>query len=499
MKKTIALLFGSAAICSSAAIQPAVAFRFDDNHKVEHWEALADVFRKNDVRFSCSIIPMFGEGKDPAWCQEICKLESEGFEIMDHTPQHTTNTVTFSPDDPRLEKLAKEPFVDHITGGKVCLKYTVGASIFSKPFTVKIFDKNKITSTTKLARRMNIEIDGKHYYLTPAGKENVFKLVTIWQENDVNMPDGEKTVRRIIKERVELADGGCEFLIQCSQEAFRKIGLKKMPSVWIQPGGYYPHLGIEKLSTALRKYNYVSASCQQNASIKGFADPEFEDRRFSMLWGNFNLEKFDLQLQKTRIADTLACRKVAIGSSHLTPVRRDGKLKEYMAMYEQLLPWLKANNIKVMTQGEITAHLQNTKVDPNENIMPSLANDIDGNNIPDGYSIKKSCKWNKSEKAIQLKGKGLLLYVKELCGLPRNKVKFSLEAKGDLKGNVIIELIDSLKKDCGKVKLELKNSADWQKYEIEFVIPEKCAALNLLLTSEKADCTVRNLDLRAVK
>ena len=233
--------------------------------------------------------------------------------------------------------------------------------------------------------------------------------------------------------------------------------------------------------------------------MKGYADPEFEDRRFSMRWGNFNLEKFNLQQQKTKIANTLACRKIAIGSSHITPARRDGKLKEYLAMYEQLLPWLKENNIKVMTQGEITAHLQNTKIDLNENIMPSLANDIDGNNVPDGYSIKKTCSWNKADQTIQLKGKGLLLYVKELCGLPRGKVKFSLEAQGDINGNAVIELIDSLKNDCGKVKLELKKSADWQKYEIEFVIPEKCAALNLMVMAEQTNCTVRNLELRAVK
>jgi hypothetical protein len=131
--------------------------------------------------------------------------------------------------------------------------------------------------------------------------------------------------------------------------------------------------------------------------------------------------------------------------------------------------------------------------------MPSMANDIDGDNIPDGYFIRKTCRWNKADKTIQLKGKALLLYVKELCGLPRNKVKFSLEAKGDVKGNIIIELIDSLKKNCSKVKLELKKSSDWQKYEIEFVIPEKCAALNLMIMTEQTDCTVRNFELRAVK
>ena len=79
MKKQLTVIASATAICSSASIQPAVAIRFDDNHTVERWEALACVFRKYDARFSCSIIPMYGEEKDPQWCQKICQLESEGF------------------------------------------------------------------------------------------------------------------------------------------------------------------------------------------------------------------------------------------------------------------------------------------------------------------------------------------------------------------------------------------------------------------------------------
>ena len=506
MKKQLTVIASATAICSSAAIQPAVAIRFDDNHTVERWEALASVFRKYDARFSCSIIPMYGEEKDPQWCQKICQLESEGFEIMDHTPQHTTVTVTLPADDIRLEKLKNAPFVDHIYKNKICIKCYPANSTFSQPFQVKIFDKNKVVATNKtpfkLARRMNFEINGKFYFLNRTKKPDVFELVTLWEEDNVALPDGVVTARRCLKERFELAEGGYDFLIQCSQEGFRKIGLKKMPRVWIQPGGNYPHLGIEKLSAALRKYNYISASRSQNESMKGYLDPEFEDRRFSMRWGNFNLEKLKFEPQKTRIADTLACRKVAIGSSHITPARRDGKLKEYVAMYELLLPWLKANNIKVMTQGELAEHLRDTKIDPKENIMPSLAKDIDENNRPDGYIWRKgSGAWDKKAAAISIKGKGVLLKVKELCGLPKCKVRFSMEIQGKAQGKVTVHLIDSLKKPCGMFEITLnENSKDWQAKEMVFDIPEKCAALNFAITAATpSNCKVRKLDLRAAQ
>ncbi len=506
MKKQLALLAFATAICSSAAIQPAVAIRFDDNHTVERWETLAKVFRKHNVRFSFSIIPMFREQQDPAWCKKICQLQDEGFEVMDHTPQHTTVTVTLPAGDPRLETLKTASFVDHIYKNKVCIKCYPAESKFSAPFAVKIFDKNKITATDKtpfkLARRMNFEIDGKHYYLTSTPQAGVFKLITIWNEDNVVLPDGEKTARRCLKESFDLAEGGYDFLIQCSQDGFRKIGLKKMPRVWIQPGGYYPHLAMDKLANALRKYDYISGSCQQNGSMKGYLDPEFEDRRFSMLWGDFNFEKLKFAPQKTRIADTLACRKVAIGSSHLTPAQRDGKLKEYAAMYEQLLPWLKANNIKVMTQGELAEHLRDTKIAPKENIMPSLAKDIDENNRPDGYIWRKgSGAWDKKAAAISIKGKGVLLKVKELCGLPKCKVRFSMEVQGKAQGKVTVHLIDSLKKPCGMFEITLnENSKDWQAKEMVFDIPEKCAALNFAITAATpSNCKVRNLDLRAAK
>ena len=503
MKKSIVLLLASGAISCSAAIQPAVAFRFDDNQTVRTWETLANAFRKYDARFSASIIPYWSSDiLDAAWCKKICELESEGFEIMDHTPNHSTITVTFPKNDTRAASFKDEPFVHHVSGRKVCLKYSPGTSVFGKPFTIKVFDKNKVTSSTRLARRMNLEIDGKHYFLALTKEKNVFKLISIWDEDHVVLPDGEKSVRRCLKEQFILADGGYDFLIKCSQDGFRQIGLKKMPQVWIQPGGFYPHLDVESLSAALRKYNYLSSSRAQNVSMKGFADPEFEKRRFSMRWGNFNLESLKLQPAKTRIADIIACRKTAICSSHVSPERKFGKLKEYAAMYDQLLPWLKANNIKVMTQSELAIHLRDTKIDPQENVMPSLANDIDGNNRPDGYYLNRTSKWDKAGKAVELKGKNVLLKVTELCGLPRGKVKLEFECKGSFSGKVSVQLIDSLKNPCASaavLNLNGKN-ADWKKYSMQLDIPANCAALNFyVIAADPADCVMRSFDLRAVK
>lgn len=492
------MLLCSGAVCCSAAIQPAVGFRIDDNHTVRIWDTLAGVFKKHNARFSCSIIPFFGSDlKNADWRKKICELESEGFEIMDHTPNHSSNYVTFPEGDPRVAAFKDKPFVHHVTGRKVCLKYTPGTSSFSEPFTVKIFDKNKVSSSSRLARRMNLEIDGKHYYLTPTKDKSVFKLLTIWNEDNVNLPDGEKTVRRCLKERFQLADGGYDFLIQCSQDGFRKIGLKKMPRVWIQPGGYYPHLGINKLAEALRRNNYISASCSDNASMKGFADPGFDLSCYSMRWGNFNLENLKLQTSQTKIADTIACRRVAICSSHVAPERKYGKLKEYAAMYDQLLPWLKENNIKVMTQSELAEYLKSVKIDPKENIMPDLFRDIDKNKRPDGYRLGKTVSCVNGE--ITLKGKGMLVKVQELCGLHKGKVQFKLESKGSFSGKIHFKFIDSTQQLINSKSIVFNtNSEDWKKSAFEFEIPSQSAALDFMITADNpVKCAMRAFDLRA--
>ena len=62
-----------------------------------------------------------------------------------------------------------------------------------------------------------------------------------------------------------------------------------------------------------------------------------------------------------------------------------------------------------------------------------------------------------------------------------------------------IQLIDSLKKPCGKFELPLNEfSQEWKTKEMVFDIPENCAALNFAITADKpAVCKVRKLDLRA--
>ena len=59
--------------------------------------------------------------------------------------------------------------------------------------------------------------------------------------------------------------------------------------------------------------------------------------------------------------------------------------KSFLNKIEGLLQWCAANNIPIKTYSEWSDILYNEIPDPNENIIPPLNVDLDGNNIPDGY------------------------------------------------------------------------------------------------------------------
>ena len=497
MKKIAAAGFLCAAAVSANA--DAVAFRYDDNQTVEIWQTLADVFRKHDARFGMSLSPCAYGSDDPQWRKFICQLESEGFEIFDHTPQHNTLSMRLPENSPLLKELANAPFVDHINGNKVCLKYYVGSSSVIKTVKIDIRNKNEIVCKTpgaSILHRSMLDFNGKQYYAVK--DKDKLLLYSIWGENNITMPDTNDVEVKVLKHAFRPYPGAMDFLVKQSQEGFRNIGLKKMPKVWIGPGGLYPHFETEGLREVLVKYGYVSASTSSFPSTKGFNDPAWERNAFAMRWGDFNLENLNLKLAKNKIAAITACHRVAIASSHVKPARL-GKLKEYAALHDQLLDWLKKNNIKVMNQSELALYLRDHKIDPNKNIMPAFSRDIDEDGRPDGYMFgRKSTFANGS---VQLSHLGNVLSINKLCGLPEGKVKFTADWKGTFIGEIKFVFLGT-KGSIGQQTLPVKFSkSPGVKSEFVFEIPKGTSALqfNIVSSNARTKAVLNNLDLRAAK
>ena len=462
MWKSLFLSLGISAGVAVQALPKAVCFRFDDNQNVKNYSVMAETFRKNNAVFSLSLCPLRPESKK--WQEMVCRLSEEGFDIMDHTPIHSTLAIRLAPGDPLLEKAKKADFVHHITDGRICLKYDVAGSSWSQPIEVEIKNGNKISAHPEFKYRRLVEIEGNYYYIVP----DKLKLISIWAEDNIRLTDGKKQLRLSLS-TLRPYPGTAEFMVEVSQEGFRRIGLKKMPVSWIQPGGYYISLETVSLGKVMKKYGYVSASTTPSI-LKGFGNADMDTDRFAINWGDFNFERHTVEEAKTRIADAVACHRIPIASSHF---RIKCTLEEYAAKHDQLLKWCSKNGIRVLSQSEAALLLLNTKVDAAENVFPSLSCDLDKNNRPDGYFAADGVKFQDSKVILPGKKK---FGLKQLCGLPlERKMNFSVEHT--LRhGVALFRFLDARGKLCGTGKLDLSQKNKNAKMAI--TLPAKCTALD---------------------
>lgn len=101
------------------AAQPTVpksgglCFRFDDNQTVPKWKDMAEVFRRNNCRFSMSIISHWIHS--PEFSALLRNLQKEGHEIMDHTASHAVFTLPARTPEERRE-FESSPDFDHWNG-----------------------------------------------------------------------------------------------------------------------------------------------------------------------------------------------------------------------------------------------------------------------------------------------------------------------------------------------------------------------------------------------
>ena len=148
MRKTLwtaaaAVMFGI--LFQGAAATPKVAgiaFRFDDNQPIERWQKMAAVFEKHGYRFSMAINSL-NASKNPAYAEFLAKMAKKGYEVMDHTPEHTVIKLTM-PSREEAEKLAKEDYVHHVSGNTVYFKFLFDKNHPScRPWTISVADGKK--------------------------------------------------------------------------------------------------------------------------------------------------------------------------------------------------------------------------------------------------------------------------------------------------------------------------------------------------------------------
>ena len=95
-----------------------VALRFDDNHKVAEWKALARQFEERGLRMALAVIPNARHGMTPEHWQALKELSDRGHEIMDHTPQHALYRLDYETREAyQAAKARNYPFVAECDDG----------------------------------------------------------------------------------------------------------------------------------------------------------------------------------------------------------------------------------------------------------------------------------------------------------------------------------------------------------------------------------------------
>ncbi len=505
MRKTLwtaaaAVMFGI--LFQGAAATPKVAgiaFRFDDNQPIERWQKMAAVFEKHGYRFSMAINSL-NASKNPAYAEFLAKMAKKGYEVMDHTPEHTVIKLTM-PSREEAEKLAKEDYVHHVSGNTVYFKFLFDKNHSScRPWTISVADGKKVTVTEGKWDRSDVSRyvvfpDGTIYLFALHGEQPV--LLNQFGEDKVNLPKMDNVKVTIASRNAfRVDDRALAQVAGQSRELFRKMNLPA-PRTFVTPGGWGLYPSVEQVSRVYgRQFGYTAGDVFNPNWSSTYSGRPFHRFSMSPYWNS--LENLDVEKEKKAFADLLAKNTVIPVISHMWLHNLNNDFDKLLQRYDEFLAWVKEEKIPVRNMAEWADVLYDGKSDPAWNIFPSLACDRNKDGRPDGYDvIGKDTTLKNGEQS----GKGSLFYISSLTGFTPGKNTFSLEGK-TLNGKkakfvLVFHFCDENSKKARKdVVISIPfQSGEFQKYERSVEVPAWVVGshVSCLIDGEGA---VRNLSLR---
>lgn len=491
------LFAAAAALClqvNSGEVIPkkaGVSFRFDDNHDVNTWKPMIEVFDRHGMKAGLSI--------NPGWLKQELALflketQANGHEIMNHTPYHRYYVLRF-PNESEAQKYAGKPGVDHVNGAVVCFTCIVPDKAPGGKKSLKAdlyqdgrikFEKNKILKPGSWSKPFYIKPYDKKFYLLDRkpDKDGYYQLYNLWREPVKNLKPANQVTCVFISTELKLTPEAFIIEGENAHKQFAKWGIKQ-PGTWIHPGCGDPLVHAENIKKSYGdKYGYKSAAVYINKSAKTFNEYDPDGlRRFAMQWGNFRSEFQTLPRMQTIIADSIACNRVAFDGSHMRGTEKLGGQKEYLKRMDALLTWLKANDIPVRTQSEWADILYSQKADPKCNVFPSFSVDLDKNDRPDGIFPSKDAGvivLKDGAKALESKTAGVIFKIKKLGGLEKGDNKLSLRFEAGKNARITFDFTFD---NGARAQAVFTGNGEWQ---------DVCQTIKVPKEASCADVTVSN-------
>ena len=342
-----------------------VALRFDDNHKVAEWKALARQFEERGLRMALAVIPNARHGMTPEHWQTLKELSDRGHEIMDHTPQHALYRLDYETREAyQAAKAQKYPFVVECDDGGMRL-YCLGKVDLNHPanrrFRASARGKRndcvftvtdpKDEGLVKWTNKVYIPSQKKFFGVDREGGRLILR--DFWRRGvELDVVDEEMV---LVSDRAfEMPEELLRLQTERSRKAFTAHGLPP-PRTWCQPGGWEPFVPAQDVARICgQEFGYNGGTCVPGSVKRSFAydDPHGDITRFAIrpCWKYFD-DGSSLEDIVKEIHDVLADGRVALILSHMSP-HRVGGWENWLKRNGEFLDWLKREQIPVRTPSE---------------------------------------------------------------------------------------------------------------------------------------------------
>lgn len=468
--------------------QGGICFRVDDNQSKEHYSEYAAIFDKYNYKACFSLNIKWLLIYKPAVIDTLLKMQHNGHEIMDHTPNHRTQYLTNISD---TSFYSGRSGVDHISNDTVCLRWeSVKRDSYNDEGLIDINGNNVIS----MNNGEFYNVDAVYIYAIYLPIMNkIFRVGNV--KNSVRTDPDTLAITSFWDEQinigtfyglqydkiglvdVKMADSAIYLLAELTHITFEQAKLN-FPKTWIQPGWPTPRFYREEIKRIIESnFGYTGAATYPNRAFKCYNEyNDSDDKQFGVQWEDFNEDEWTLQQNKSIIADRIARHYVSIGNSHFNYTLLPGGWTGYIGRVDSLLIWCKENNIPVFTQSKWTDILYKTPQDPSINIFPNLNIDLDKNHIPDGFYTKSSGYTDgffdtssgvpeSNNRSFRINRIGSICFINDLGGLEKDTNDFHIWTKGPSGSIITVHFIFQELNQTNTFTFPA-STAEWTKYDL---------------------------------
>lgn len=468
------------------------------------------LFRVDDTQLSTDIIPMsrvfdkFGYkmvnlfNPSIATKDEIDAIklfQSNGHEITDHTPNHTTAYADLKSEDQKKLFIGRSG-IERIDGlrvyfdwvypdkatcavGKDSIIITAGSEIIKGNFTNCSTSQQVYTNELGWVLLRNISATQATAFHAKSRQVVTFTKSSKEQLYIVESYSVYPTVDAM------------KSLMLASELLFNEFGIDYY-KYWCMCGGTWAIGRGDIIRDAAITSGYVGGS--EHSTPNGNIPLTYNQNNPLSKWSSqvaSIISELNTPLQtKKLIANEIAKHHGVVITGHMwyydatytTLYRgtRSEKLDQYLKDVEEILKFCYDNDIPVLTYRDVNKVLYESISDSTTNVMPPLYKDLTSQGFPDGYTLYPNVQLYKNigvpeDKgcALGINGGEMIFYIENIGGFEKGENTFSFYAKGTDNAILTITLNDvKLAKTYSSIKIPIKGALNsFVKFNTKINIP----------------------------